>query len=231
MCDLSSIKLLVLVLSYLKALMAIYIFAAGIIVSESSDILKGLGVVFIDYGINLVLLGLLSGLVIIPMRFGTARHNRFLLVFSFVFDTICFACLLALASEMATYLIPHFPKDLQVDCLRTGSLLYTPEECAPYFQSERVAGMRLVWSSYYSNKKDKTQNQVLSQLEASCCGFFAPSGCIPNENSFPSDRDTEGIRSVYLEQRVKCGAYKTFYPEQGDCISYYDFPAGTYSLL
>lgn len=228
MCEIASIRLLVLVMGYLKAVLALYLFFAGFTISNSSDILKGLGLGFIEFGVGLVFLGLISGLVILPMRFGVSRHNRFLLVVSFFFDMICFIGLISISKNMSAYLDPLFPKELQLDCLRNTPLIYTAEECAPYLDSDRVAGMRLVWESYYIKKADKRKNQVLSQMELTCCGFFAPFVCIPNDASFPKDRDTKGISKSYLKDRVTCGVYENFYPERDDCTSYYDFALGKY---
>lgn len=227
MCDISSIRLLVLVLGYLKGCLAVYILITGFTVSGSNDILKGFGISFVEYGIGLVFLGLISGAAIIPMRFGVAKHNRFLMVLSFILDAICFASLLAVSSSMGQFLEPEFPKSLQLDCLRNIPLIHTPAECLPYIQSDRVAGMRLVWASYYTNKADKTQNQILSKLSLTCCGFFAPYNCIPDTNPFPPDRSTKDIAPIYLEQRVTCGEYSSFYPEQKDCTSYFDIATAT----
>jgi hypothetical protein len=46
--------------------------------------------------------------------------------------------------------------------------------------------------------------------------------CVPNTEPFPSKFSLSGIDPVLLEQRVSCGAYPGYYPQDQYCTTYYD---------
>ena len=183
------------------------------------------------YGVGLVFLGLLSGVMVFPQKFGVDRHNRFLLGLSFVCDTIVFAEMINFTGIVNSYIAPEFPKALQLDCLSIAPQTYSASQCSEYFNSDRVAGMRLVWESYFSDKSNKLSYQMLQNLERGCCGFFTPFNCIPNKNSFPSDRYVGNIKSQLLQQRVICSNFANYYPAQDNCINYYDFSASNVTYI
>ncbi|KAJ1442002.1 hypothetical protein B484DRAFT_90295 [Ochromonadaceae sp. CCMP2298] len=226
MCSSASIRMQVMVFSWFKLGCALYIFLTGIYFSSSGDLLRAFGLEFVSYGLSLIFLGLLSAGVIIPHKYAINRHNRFLLAFIFVMDTIVFAELINYGVIVGTYLDPLFPKELQTDCLLNSPEIYTVDECTPFYNADRTAGMRLLWESYFSDKENKVSFQVLTTIEAdSCCGFFQPYRCIENTDSFPTTRLTDDIDSALLAQRVTCGAYDDYYPAQSNCIDYEDFNA------
>lgn len=226
MCTISGITLAINFLSYLKFLLALVIFANGIFFCESDDILQAFGFHFIDLGAGLIVLGLMSGSVVFATKFGASKHNRFLLMLSFVVDTIVFASYLVIAADVETYTVAEFPKDMQRDCLKNSPQIYTIEECTPFYNADRTAGMRLVWEHYYSNKRSDKSIRTLGLLQSSCCGFFAPRNCIVNEAKFPPGLAAIDINPILLAQRVTCGEVPSFYPEQDDCASVSDFETG-----
>lgn len=217
MCTLSNLRLQVSVFSWVKFGLALYVFSLGIYFAVSSDIQKAFGTEFVAYGLSLIFLALLSAVVIVPHLFAVRRHNRFLLVVAFVMDTIVCAELINYGTIVSKYIPSEFNKALQLDCLSNTPTTYTIEECTPFYNSDRTAGMRLVWERYFTDKANKYSNQVLATFETGCCGFFQPFHCIENNSSFPANRLTTGVDSSLLKQRVTCGAYPNYYIQQSNC--------------
>lgn len=135
-------------------------------------------------------MALLSGGLIYPLKFAVDRHNRFILAFTFLFDSIVFLNLILIgkpdifliaipigidiyeinlfaATQINSFTVPIFNKVLQADCLRNTPQTYSSSECSAFYNSDRTAGMRLAWEYYFTNKADKTKNQVLAQLQGS----------------------------------------------------------------
>lgn len=226
MCTLDSIKLQVMVFSWFKIIIAVYVFGTGIYFTSSTDLQQAFGTEYVSYGLSLIFLALLSGAVVFPHKYATNRHNRFLLAVAFVFDTIVFAELINFGLIVGSYMPSEFPKELQLDCLRNTPLIYSAEECAPFYESDRTAGMRLLWETYYSDKANKVSFQVLTTFEAgTCCGFFQPFNCIANPDKFPSTRLQKGVDGYLLESRVICSEHEFYYPVQDNCVDYKDFAA------
>lgn len=226
MCTIDSIKLQVMVFSWLKLVIAIYIFATGIIFSSSTDLQQAFGLQFVQYGISLIFLALLSAGVVFPHKYAVNRHNRFLLALAFVFDTIVFAELINYSLIVASYMEPEFPKELQLDCLLNKPQVYSQDECSLFYNSDRTAGMRLLWAYYFTDRNNKASFQTLSSFGGGlCCGFFQPYNCKENTDKFPDTRLQAGISSDLLQQRVTCGPFENYYPAQTNCIDYKDFAA------
>lgn len=226
MCTIESIKLQVMVFSWFKLVIAIYVFAVGVYFTSSSDLQQAFGLEYISYGLSLIFLALLSGIIIFPHKYAVNRHNRFLLACAFVLDTIVFSEFLNFAVIIGSYIPSEFPKEMQLDCLLTTPKIYTEEECAPFYESDRTAGMRLIWETYYSSKAIKASFQMLTTFEGgTCCGFFQPFRCVSNNRKFPKSRLQAGVDSYLLESRVICSQYDNYYPAQDNCIDYKDFAA------
>jgi hypothetical protein len=226
MCTIDSIKLQVMVFSWFKLIIAVYIFGTGIYFTSSTDLQQAFGLQFLSYGLSLIFLALLSGGIVFPHKYAVNRHNRFLLALAFVFDTIVFAELINFGTLVGSYMPSEFSKELQLDCLRTEPQMYSTQECMPFYESDRTAGMRLLWEYYYSDRKNKASFQVLTTFGGgTCCGFFQPFRCIPNTDGFPKTSLQKGIDSYQLEQRVTSGPYANYYPQQTECIDYKDFSA------
>lgn len=226
MCSIPTVRLIVMMFSWVKAAFMLYIFGIGCFFASSLDLQHGYGVEYISYGLSLVFLAILSLSMIYPLKYGVDRHNRFLLVMVFVFETIVFAELINFGVTIQSYTIPQFSKSLQLDCLRNNPIVYTTEECDIFYRADRTAGFRLVWQYYFSTKDERKSYQILSTLqESGCCGFFPPFHCKEIESGYPKSLGTTGIDKKFLKQRVSCGAYENYYPEQNNCIDYYDFAA------
>ena len=227
MCTIDSIRLQVMVFVWLKLIVFIYVFALGIYFAASTDLQQAFGLEFLSHGLSLIFLALLSMGIIFPQKYAVNKHNRFLLAMSFVFDTIVFAEMINYALVIDSYTPPEFAKELQEDCLRNTPEIYTNKDCQPFYEADRTAGLRLMWATYFTDKKDKFSFQVLDTIQTSetCCGFFQPFRCIENKASFPPDRLQEGVSSDLLKQIVECGKYDNYYPEQDNCVDFFDFAA------
>jgi hypothetical protein len=212
-----------MIFSWVKLCFNIYIFGIGCYVATSTDLKQAFGLEFVQYGLSLIFLALLSGGMIYPMKYGVDRHNRFLLMMVFIFETIVFAEMINYGVLLQSYTVPEFSKTMQLDCLRNNPIIFTREQCMPFYESDRTAGFRLVWQYYFSNKSDKTKYQALAELQKiSCCGFFSPFNCVQNDDKYPSDKDVAGIDSKFLSRRVTCSRFEGYYLEQDNCINYYD---------
>lgn len=179
--------------------------------------------IYIIFLLGLAFLGVMSGTVTYPTIQAFKKHNKFLILVCLAIDALVLFFLVTLGIEFLTVVKPVFPKDLQLDCLSYERQIYTEEECKPFLDSDRTAGFRLFWEGYYSSISNSVSFQVLSNIEAdTCCGFFAPFQCVENTKKFPSSYSKDGIRSSLLQQRVTCGYQPYFYPEESNCLSYYN---------
>lgn len=225
MCSIPGIRLLVKVFNWVKGAFSIYVFAIGCFLAASTDFKQAFGVQFINYGLSLIFLALLSLGLIWPFKYGVERHNRFLIAFSFVMETIIFAELIHYGVLISSYTVPRFSKSLQLDCLRNTPIIYTPEQCTEFYESDRTAGFRLVWQSYFTKINDKKAFQTLTFIgEGLCCGFYQPFKCTPNPDKFPSSRAKDGISGRFLKARVTCSpGFPNYYPRQPNCAHVADF--------
>lgn len=218
MCNINNIRLEVLIFSWIKLIFSVYVFGVGAFFASSSDIQQAFGEDFLSIGVSLIFLSLLSAGVILPLKYGVNKHNRFVLLVVFLMDAIVFAEFINLGFSALAFTVPEFPLDLQEDCSLTIPQVYSREECEPFYRSDRTAGFRLVWVSHFSNKNDPSQFQVLTELQGtSCCGYFAPRNCIENLEPYPSGLQLAGISRSLTESRVQCGISSRYYPEQDNC--------------
>lgn len=225
MCNIPSIRLIVKVFNWIKGSVAIYVFAIGIYLASSTDFQQAFGTQYVSYGLSLIFLALLSFGMIFPFHYGVNRHNRFLILFVFIMDTIVFAELLNFGLTISSYTTSEFSKDLQNDCLRNIPQKYTAEQCNAFYDADRTAGFRLVWEYYFSKKSNKKSYQVITTGigEGLCCGFFQPFKCKNNTAKFPSNRLTTGINSNLLKARVQCSTYANYYPARDNCKYVIDY--------
>jgi hypothetical protein len=227
MCVIKGIRLLVGIFSWFKLVFMLYAFSVGCYFTQSLDLQSAYGTEFISYGLSLIFLALLSLAMILPFKYGVNRHNRFILAFVFVMETIVFSEMINIGYTVLKYTIPEFPKALQEDCLKHSPNIYSKEECSAFYDADRTAGFRLFWASYYSRRSNKYDNQVLATIESgTCCGFFAPFHCETNTASFPKNRNPEFVTAELKAQRVTCSSHTGYYPQQSDCTDYIDFALG-----
>lgn len=224
MCSVPAIRLIVQIFNWLKGGFAIYIFAIGCFLASSSDVQQAFGQEYVSFGVGLVFLALLSMAMIYPFKYGVDRHNRFLIVFVFAIETIVFANLIDLGIKIRSYTFPEFSKALQADCLRNVPQIYSVEECTPFYNSDRTAGIRLVWASYFTKRDKKEAFQVLTSIgDGRCCGFFQPFRCIANADKYPKDLNQAGVDGTLLAARVQCSSFPKYYPERDNCKDVEDF--------
>ena len=178
MCRISSIQMMIMVLTYFKSILGFIVFMIGVSFVNDINLHEAFTVQFREYGGGLIMLGMMSGLNVFPMKWATDRHNRFMLTFCFCIDLIVFASQIHLGQTVTSYTYPDFPSELQKDCLLLKPEIYSPLECQPYFNSDRVAGMRLYWQYYYTDRLQKSSFQKITSIEGDvCCGFFGPLRC------------------------------------------------------
>jgi hypothetical protein len=224
----SSIKMMVMVLSYVKIICGVVLFFVGTFLSSNINVLEAFGTAFNTYGSVISFMAFLSIAAVTPHRWSTEKHNRFVIFAVFCIDTIAFCVLVYLGNIVGTYTYPHFPKDLQIDCLTNKPLVYGEAACNEYFDSDRVSGMRLYWLYYFTTAlDDRVSYQRITSLEGdTCCGFFAPMQCRPQSIAFPEDRVLRGIDEDFISNRVNCGPVEYFYPLTDVCSAYADITAG-----
>ena len=212
-----------MILTNTKMVVAGYIFVLGCAIASNNTIHQGYGTKFIAYGVALCFLSVFSGTVSPLHKYAVEKHNRFLLIFCFVVDTFIFSLLIDTGMKMNSNTSIEFPKEMQLDCTRLKPLIYSEEECAPFINSERVAGFRLYWEGYFTDKSNTDSFQVLSSIQGKlCCGFFAPTRCITNTAKFPSQYSQLEIKAEFLKQNTICGNMPGYYPNQDNCLDYYD---------
>ena len=178
MCRISSIQMMMMVLVYVKGLFGFIVFMIGTSFVSDINLHEAFTTRFKEYGGGLVMLGMMSGIIVLPMRWAVDRHNRAMIMFCFWIDVIVLASQIHLGQTVTSYTYPDFPSELQKDCLLLKPEIYSPLECQPYFNSDRVAGMRLYWQYYYTDRLQKSSFQKITSIEGDvCCGFFGPLRC------------------------------------------------------
>jgi hypothetical protein len=228
MCRMSSIKMMVMVLAYVKVLFGIILFFVGTFLSSDINVLEAFSYDFSTYGSVVSFMAFLSIAVVMPHRWSTQKHNRFVIFCSWCIDTIVFSVLVYMGYTITSYTYPLFPKDMQLDCLSNTPVAYEESDCNEYFDSDRVSGMRLYWLYYFSTAlEDTVSYQALTSIEQEiCCGFFAPMQCREQPIPFPIDRPLDGIESSYISSRVSCGPVENFYPLTSVCSTFADITLG-----
>lgn len=224
MCTIDNIRLAMPAVTAVKLIIALYICVIGGIFSSSDELHKAYGVFFASTGAGIVMIGLTSAFMSIPQTFAVKRHNRFVLLVCFAIDTILMTQAITAGLSVYEPTIPVFDSQLQKDCLLHAPKIYTQEECDVYLRSERIAGFKLVWASYFSQLSDADYFATVSNMEDRnlCCGFGPPKQCRNDTRPFPSDRPLDNVKGYLAKDRIVCGEKPFFYPEQKNCIDYFD---------
>ena len=84
MCRMSSIKMMVMVLAYVKVVCGIILFFVGTFLSSDINILEAFSYDFYTYGSVVSFMAFLSIFIVLPHRWSTQKHNRFIIFCSFV---------------------------------------------------------------------------------------------------------------------------------------------------
>eukprot|EP00602_Paraphysomonas_sp_CaronLab_P009185 CAMPEP_0185032574 /NCGR_PEP_ID=MMETSP1103-20130426/20746_1 /TAXON_ID=36769 /ORGANISM="Paraphysomonas bandaiensis, Strain Caron Lab Isolate" /LENGTH=366 /DNA_ID=CAMNT_0027568523 /DNA_START=222 /DNA_END=1322 /DNA_ORIENTATION=+ len=163
-------------------------------------------------------------LISYPMMFAVKRHNRFVLLLCFVIESVVFAQLVSVGLNCYTPTVPIFPAAMKEDCASNIPKDHTEEECAVYWESDRTAGFRLVWSAMFTKIGNEDFYQIMSTLEDDnlCCGFGPPLRCVNDTRPYPSDRPVDGLRSRMQDNRLICGQVDGYYRHQKNCIDFFD---------
>lgn len=231
MCQIGALRQIVYILAFVKVIMGVLIMYVGGTFVSSLPIHLAFSIDFISMGGGIIVLGLLSFLLSFPLVYGVQKHNRFILAVSFLFDTIFMGQLISLGFRVGQYTYPQFEKELQLDCLLVRPLAHSDDECRAFFESDRTAGIRLLWSYLHSIAADPVQFQVMStiQIAETCCGFFPAmqandptTGCREIPGSLPQGHSQSYIPSVYTQMKLKCGEYPGYYMETSTCTSFFD---------
>jgi len=226
MCAVETLKLMINILVALKLGIGIYLCIAGGYLASELRLQMGYSVWFIGAGTGIIILALMSMFISGVQMYAVKRHNRFLLVVCFLIDTVVLISLLATSNNVSSFMVPEFPKDLQQDCLLNEPQKYSHTECKKFYEADRTAGFRLVWELLFSERADPLRYQILTTIQltdSGCCGFFQPMKCTNNTSPFPGGKTISNIESQFIGQRVTCGPYPGFYPQQQNCLHYYDY--------
>ncbi len=121
--------------------------------------------------------------------------------------------------------VSEFSLALQADCLLNAPNFHSKAECLTYFRADKTAGLRLVWSSFFTlAPNDPKYYQYLSTLQDNnlCCGFGPPLSCINDTRPFPVDRPLGFVNAKYLKRRLTCGDHVNYYMREATCLHYFD---------
>ena len=205
----------------------LYLIYAGAIFASNRHIHEAWGLQFASYGGIIIFVGLVSQFNVPLLAFGVRRHNRFVLISAFWIDVICLSVLIKYGLEIMSYSTLEYSVEFRDDCMSPKPLINTPEQCAEYFRSDRVAGFRAYWSSYYTDRVEIFSFQQLALIQGDfCCGFFPPMECVEDPRPYPSNFLIEDLAPEMQTQRVSCGNVAKYYPDSpGTCTVYDDLTA------
>ena len=123
-----------------------------------------------------------------------------------------------------SYTLKIYSPAFQNDCLQNKPDEHTHEECLSYLRHDSTTGMRLAWASFFSLSDDPKYYQYISTLQDDnlCCGFGPPLRCVNDTRKPPPDRPLEDLDRLYARRRVTCGETARYYPQQDNCLHYFD---------
>lgn len=199
------------------------------------------------------MLAAFSMIAIVMQAWATKKHNRFLLLMAFCFDTVCLgiviiivsvtriivisiinyyiiAALISLGVTLLDFTKSPFEADLKADCLLHKPQRHSIEECMLYLSHPRTTGFRVVWESLYNDRKDTISFQIMTNIQTdTCCGFFNPMNCTdsiaPFKDPFPTTYYLQHLSPAMASQHTQCGPYPGFYKEEETCTDFYDAAA------
>jgi len=144
------------------------------------------------------------------------QHNTFLLVAHAVIEATLFAMQFSISSDIMAMSEPAYTTEFRENCLRNEP--GPSRGCNEYLESDRYAGMHLVWAYNFDIAMDDSDYYVkLTNLQNSgdCCGFGQVLGCSVDNRPIPSDRISEGVSKAFSKQRQTCGEEEGWFPTCG----------------
>lgn len=225
MCTVDNIRLLINPFNFVKLMFALYVAIIGINFASTDYISKAYGSYFISAGVGSFFLGFFSGIDVVPLSFAVRRHNKFLLLTIFFVETLLMAVAINTGLTCLASTVSEYSLALEADCLLNKPKFYSSEACLSYFRADKTAGLRLVWSSFFTlAPSDPKYYQYLSALQDNnlCCGFGPPLNCINDTRPFPVDRPLGFVDAKYLKRRLTCGDHVKYYMREAACLQYFD---------
>lgn len=228
MCSIDALQRTINVVVLIKALVGIIIVIIGGIMAANIHFQQAYGNYFAGTTVIAVFVGFGSLVSVYPLYFAIKRHNRFLCLLSLAGDVVITLVLISVGSTAYTPTIPLFDKALQTDCLKAFPVSHTEKQCEAFLKSDRTAGFRLVWASYFSDPEQYFTTMTNIERTGSCCGFGPPFRCRNDTRSFPDSLSVAAISATYTSQRQKCGHHygntprRDWYPAQYNCLDYYN---------
>lgn len=217
MCTPNQIRLYFVAVNALKFIFALYLLGLSITVLSTKQFRMAYGTYFEGTGVGIFMLALLGPMNAAIGHSGAQRHNKFLLLTNAVFDLILMLTQLGLAvtlldAAQVSYIAPEFDVEVREGCLMKYFSERDDEVCNAYISSDRYAGMKLAWYSFFLSS-DANHLRELEKLrrEGECCGFGQIENCEWNRNGFPPDRSPEDVSSFYLKNKVMCGTQPSWY--------------------
>lgn len=224
MCTIDTIRLSVIAVVAVRILVGLYLMVVGGLFATTDVIIQGYGVYFIEAGAGITMMGFSILVISYPMSFAVKRHNRFVLLACFVVESIIFAQLISVGLNCYNPTIPTFDPKLMKDCSQSVPSIFSEEECNKYFEDDRTAGFRVVWSALFRKVNDENVYQVMTDLEDGnlCCGFGPPLRCRNDSRPFPPQFPTDKMHTRMQKQRLYCGQVDGYYRQQKNCYDYFD---------
>jgi hypothetical protein len=123
-----------------------------------------------------------------------------------------------------SYTVKQYSSDFQNDCLQNKPDGHTNAECQDFLRSDKATGTRLAWASFFSLSADPKYFQYISTIQDDnlCCGFGPPLRCYNDTRGLPLNRPIENLDGLYKRRRVTCGETPRYFPEQDNCLHYFD---------
>jgi hypothetical protein len=224
MCTIDTIRLSIIAVVAVRIIVGFYLMIVGGTFATTDVIIQGYGVYFIEAGAGITLMGLTILGMSYPMSFAVKRHNRFVILCCFVIEAIVFSQLISVGLNCYTPTIPIFDTKLMADCATNTPATFSDEECNAYFDDDRTAGFRVVWSAMFAKVNDEVIYQIMTDIEDNnlCCGFAPPMKCRNDTRSWPAQFPVDKLRTRMQKQRLQCGQYDGYYRQQKNCEDYFD---------
>jgi hypothetical protein len=203
----------------MKVLLFVILMTIGSIFVSDRDLERAYGDSIVRHGAGLLLVGSAVPVSQYVGLAGADNHNTFLLLMHSLFEGTLFAVQFSIGSDVIAMSQDEFAPDLREDCLRVNPVIYSNSECKEYRQSDRYAGMHLVWAYVYDSAQYDTDSYTKLddfQKSGDCCGFAAPLSCEVDKRPPPENRLIEDVSKTFSEQRQTCGTEDQWYPRSGE---------------
>eukprot|EP00611_Tribonema_gayanum_P027622 TRINITY_DN6888_c0_g1_i1.p1 TRINITY_DN6888_c0_g1~~TRINITY_DN6888_c0_g1_i1.p1 ORF type:complete len:352 (-),score=106.33 TRINITY_DN6888_c0_g1_i1:985-2040(-) len=224
MCTMQNLRLGALTLCALRAISGLYLLILGSRLVANQHLVMAFGAGITSIGAVVILCSIFGVVAAVILNCGAVWHNKFLLLVYFLAEAALVLMQIASGLALHSHIAPEVPYAQQRACLLARSAAAPPTAaCAAYARSERYARMLDVWRSYnYLSAGASRYYALVAHMEedGDCCGFGAPTGCVPDPRAFP-EAPTRGQLhwggDYESDARYVCGAEPGWYGETYYC--------------